>query len=360
MIVLSAVAAVVAVACVGGATIFVSTSDPTSEESDMPVTTATVESGDLSKVVSASGTLTYRARSDGTPYVAINQASGTYTALPATGDAVACGDTLYRVDNNPVLLLCGETPLYRDLTVGTAGADVAQLNRNLHTLGYDTAAGVEIDSSDDEFSWSTSSALANLQQDRGQDQTGALARADAVVLPSAIRVASVPAELGVGAQAGTPVVEATSEALVVQVRLDAAQRTDVLKDSPALITLPGNTSTTGQVTEMSTVVTTPDGQNGAQDVKFLVTITLDNPDEAAGFDQAPVRTQITSAGVEDVLSVPVVALVGSTGGGYAVDVVGEDGRRKLVPVTLGLFDQTSGRVQVEGDLNPGDEVVVPS
>jgi hypothetical protein len=40
--------------------------------------------------------------------------------------------------------------------------------------------------------------------------------------------------------------------------------------------------------------------------------------------------------------------------------VGGDGQRSLVPVTLGLFDQASGRVQVEGDLDPGDAVVVPS
>nr|WP_300143141.1 peptidoglycan-binding protein [Propionicimonas sp.] len=358
--VLAVAATVVAIASVGGAAVFVGRSDATTAEPATPVTTATVERGDLSQVVSASGTLTYRARSDGTPYVAINQASGTYTALPATGGAATCGDTLYRVDDEPVLLLCGKIPQYRDLAIGAAGADVAQLNRNLHTLGYDQTAGVEIDPAGDVFSWKTRKALAKLQHDRGQDETGELARADVVVLPSAIRVAGVPAQLGTSAQPGKPVVEATSDTLVVQVSLAPSQRTDVLKDSPVLITLPGSTSTTGQVSRLGRVATTPDGQGGAQDVKILVTVTLDHPDEAAGLDQAPVRTQITTAGVKDVLSVPVVALVGNTGGGYAVDVVGEDGHRSLVPVTLGLFDQASGRVQVEGELNPGDAVVVPS
>jgi peptidoglycan hydrolase-like protein with peptidoglycan-binding domain len=358
--VVAAVATLVAVACVGGAVIVLGRPDGSTAELAAPVATATVERGDLAQVVSASGTLTYRARPDGAPYVAINQAGGVYTALPAAGDAVKCGDALYRVDDRPVLLLCGDIPQYRDLATGATGADVAQLNRNLHTLGYDQAAGVQIDPADDVFSRKTRKALAKLQRDLGQDETGELARADAVVLPSAIRVAAVPAQPGATAQPGTPVVEATSDTLVVQVSLDPSQRTDVPRDSPVLITLPGSVSTNGQVSEIGQVATTPDGQGGAQEVKILVTVTLDNPDEAAGLDHAPVRTQITTAGAQDVLSVPVVALVGHAGGGYAVDVVSEDGRRSLVPVTLGLFDQASGRVQVDGDLNPGDAVVVPS
>jgi multidrug efflux pump subunit AcrA (membrane-fusion protein) len=66
------------------------------------------------------------------------------------------------------------------------------------------------------------------------------------------------------------------------------------------------------------------------------------------------------AGVEDALSVPVTALVGKAGGGYAVEVVRSDGRRDFVAVKLGLFDSGGGRVQVDGDLREGDQVVVPS
>jgi hypothetical protein len=36
------------------------------------------------------------------------------------------------------------------------------------------------------------------------------------------------------------------------------------------------------------------------------------------------------------------------------------GPRELVAVELGLFDTANGRVQVEGDLDEGDQVVVPS
>ena len=59
---------------------------------------------------------------------------------------------------------------------------------------------------------------------------------------------------------------------------------------------------------------------------------------------------ITTKGVESALSVPVTALVGKSGGGFAVEVVRDGGRRELVAVELGLFDTTGGRVEVEGEL----------
>ena len=55
-----------------------------------------------------------------------------YTQLPEAGDKVRCGRVLYRVDDRPVLLLCGTVPAYRALRVGSKGPDVRQLNRNLH------------------------------------------------------------------------------------------------------------------------------------------------------------------------------------------------------------------------------------
>ena len=90
-------------------------------------------------MVSQDGTLTYRARPDGSPFSVINQARGTYTELPEVGDKVGCGGVLYRVDDRPVLLLCGTVPAYRALHVGDAGRDVRQLNRNLHVRGAGAA-----------------------------------------------------------------------------------------------------------------------------------------------------------------------------------------------------------------------------
>ena len=98
----------------------------------------------------------------------------------------------------------------------------------------------------------------------------------------------------------------------------------------------------------------------AGDATIPAYISLDDPEKARGLDSAPVQVEITTKGVESALSVPVTALVGKSGGGFAVEVVRAGGRRELVAVKLGLFDTAGGRVQVEGDLAEGDQVVVPS
>ena len=69
---------------------------------------------------------------------------------------------------------------------------------------------------------------------------------------------------------------------------------------------------------------------------------------------------ITTGSVTNALVVPVDALLAQTDGGYAVEVVGTDGIHRLVPVTLGLFDDADGLVQVTGtSLAAGQQVVVP-
>src|SRR5262249_14198763 len=154
--------------------------EATPSAQDTRANTAAVREGKLSAAVSQDGTLTYRARPDGSPFSAINHARGTYTELPEVGDEVGCGDVLYRVDGKPVLLLCGALPAYRTLHVGDAGQDVRQLNRTLHVRG----AG-------DAFTTKTETALEALQRRTGAHVTGGLALGDAVSLPEAVRIAKV-------------------------------------------------------------------------------------------------------------------------------------------------------------------------
>ena len=301
-------------------------------------------------MVSQDGTLTYRARSDGSPYPVINQARGVFTSLPDSGDKVDCGGVLYRVDDKPVLLLCGTVPAYRALHVGDAGQDVRQLNRNLHVRG---AGGA--------FTTKTEKALKALQRRKGAHVDGSLALGDAVFLPESVRIAKVTGQVGGSARPGAPVLSATSDTLHVQVALDPSQQGEVKKGDRAQITLPGNTPVTGRVAGFGRVAKAPADQDSkAADATIPTFIRLDDPAKARGLDKAPVQVQITTKGVERALSVPVTALVGKSGGGFAVEVVRAGDRPELVAVKLGLFDTGGGRVQVEGDLRPGDPVVVPS
>ena len=57
----------------------------------------------------------------------------------------------------------------------------------------------------------------------------------------------------------------------------------------------------------------------------------------------------------------MTALLARSSGGYAVEVVGAGGAHRLVAVSLGLFDDADGLVQVTGShLTAGQQVVVPA
>jgi hypothetical protein len=74
-----------------------------------------------------------------------------------------------------------------------------------------------------------------------------------------------------------------------------------------------------------------------------------------------VRVGITTDRVRGALTVPVTALLAQSGGGYAVELAGAGESNHLVPVSLGLFDDADGLVQVTGSgLAAGQKVVVPS
>lgn len=323
---------------------------------------AAVRQGQLSSQVSQSGTLSHSAWADGTPYTVINQASGIYTRLPSSGDQIDCGKTLAQVGGNPVVLLCGTTPAYRTISEGDSGKDVRELNNNLVQLGY--ADRADLDPTSDDFTWATTNALEKLQDKLGVDETGTLTLGAAVFLPGPLRITQTMAGLGTKARPDQQVAQATSNARQVTVQLDASQQTQVKVGDSAQITLPDNRTTAGVVSRIGTVATSASGGSGSgsssSGATLPIYISLKSPGDAGSLDQAPVQVQITTAGVQNATIVPVTALVGEAGGGFAVEKVDAKGVHHMVPVTLGLFDDANGLVQVTGNLSAGDQVVVPS
>jgi Putative peptidoglycan binding domain/HlyD family secretion protein len=324
---------------------------------------ASVERGRLASRVSDTGTLGYAARPDGTPYSVVNQASGVFTRLPSAGDEVGCGEPLYRVDNDPVPLLCGGTPLYRPLGEGASGPDVRELNRNLVDLGYAKRSDLH---SQSEFGSTTAAALAELQDGLGLDESGSLTPGDAVFLPGPLRITRVSATLGTKSQPGSAVAQATSTRRRVEIAVDPSQAGTLAVGDRARVVLPDNSVTAGKVTRIGTVAGGAAGSASGQEPEpagstIPVYVKLDRDDEVGAIDEAPVRVEITTDRLEDALSVPVTALLARAGGGYAVETVGEEGQRELVSVELGAFDNANGLVQVSGSgLAAGDQVVVPA
>lgn len=294
-------------------------------------------------------------------YSVVNQAQGTVTSLPPAGRVVTQGQVLYEVSGQPVVLLYGSTPAYRSLSEGTwasdvTGPDVEELNADLVALGYATSA--ELSRASDEFGYWTTVGVERLQAALGVTQNGTLALGQAVFLPTAARVTSVSALLGATAQAGQPVISATSTARQISIPLDADQQSEVAVGDHVAITLPNNQITPGVITSVGTVATAP-GASSSPIITVLVKPT--DPAATGSWDQAPVGVSITTGAVRNVLVVPVDALLALSGGGYAVEVAGSDGIRQLVPVSLGIFDDANGLVQVSGPgLSAGRRVVVPA
>jgi hypothetical protein len=180
--------------------------------------------------------------------------------------------------------------------------------------------------------------------------------------PRAVRVTSVTPTEGSPVQSG-PVLGITSTRRVVTIALDASQQTSIKVGDRVLITLPDNSTTPGHVSYVGTVATVPsdNGGDGSSSPTIEVDVTAERPAATGRLDQAPVDVSITTASVSDVLAVPVNALVALANGGYAVEVVAASGARRLIAVSIGLFDDAEGMVQVSGSaLSAGQRVVVPA
>jgi hypothetical protein len=263
------------------AIVFVATSGGASSDSnrDAPAggrgSLATVAQGDLTSQVFQNGTLGYEAQPDGSPYTVVNQASGLYTTLPNTGDVAKCGTVIYRVDDEPVFLLCGDIAAYRSLYEGMSGPDVRILNRNLVDLGYATSE--EIDPESRYFGYATTAALKQLQGDLGREETGSLELGEAVVLPGPLRLTEVTISAGTPAEPASPLGTGTSIRRQVEVDLEAAQGSTVEVGDHAEVTLPDNSTTPGVVSRIGTVSASaeaPEGETGAESDSADATIPI--------------------------------------------------------------------------------------
>jgi hypothetical protein len=284
--------------------------------------------------------------------------SSTYTELPAVGQIVRRGQTLYELSGQRVVALYGPVAPYRAFMAGMSpGRDVAELNANLRALGY--GGGL----TGDAFTAATGSAIDAFQRARGLTESGTLLLGSVVFEPGPVRVTSVTPTVGATVQAG-PVLTVTSLARQVTIDLDAGEQTDVKVGDRVSITLPDNSTTPGRVSYVGTVATTPSsgdqGGGGSSTPTIEVDVTPTDPTATGHLDQAPVNVSITEASVRNVLVVPVDSLLALASGGYAVEEV-SGGVHHLVGVNLGLFDDADGYVQVTGaGLAPGQRIVVPA
>ena len=120
--------------------------------------------------------------------------AGTFTWLPAVGDVIGRGGTLFRINNLPVVLMYGTVPAYRTLEKGVSnGPDVAELNRNLKALGFDPYDEI---SELDHFSAATARPSSAGRRPRDSPQTGKVELGRVIFAPAAQRVTKLDVSLG--------------------------------------------------------------------------------------------------------------------------------------------------------------------
>ena len=346
-----AASAVAAVAAAGLA--FTTGGSPAAEaatENGVPATTS-VKRRDLVLRDDVDGTLGYAdARTLAT------STSGTVTRLAPEGRVVTRGRALYEVDAKGVRLLYGTMPLWRRLAVGSDdGRDVEQLERNLVELGHDP----DRMTIDEEFDSDTAAAVRSWQDALGLAETGAIELGDVVFLPGPRRVGQHETSVGAQLQPGTPVLQVTGTAPVVEIDLDARDRELARVGAGVRVELPSGRTVAGSVKAVGLVAetaTTAQGEVG--DPTVAVTVQLADPGRRDGLDGAPVTVSLERERAKGVLAVPVEALLALRGEGQAVELVAADGTRSLVAVETGTF--ADGYVEVEGRaLRTGARMVVP-
>jgi peptidoglycan hydrolase-like protein with peptidoglycan-binding domain len=325
-----AVLAVVAVAAVG-----LRGREPAATgAADRASSTATVLRRDLATYVSADGEVSYGAS---TP---VTCKAGTITWLPAAGTVVARGQQIARVDDEPIVLLYGALPAYRELKKSTTGNDVLQFERNLAALGY---GGFTVD---DTYSALTVAAVKRWQHDLGVPETGTVAADAVVVVAHAVRVTRRLVRPGAASPADVLTVGGTTRVVTASFPENEAGWAD--RGAKVTLLLPDGGTVDGEVSSANLGVT---------DSAPTVRVTVRVADGKRLTDAGKVVVRHVAQRHRHVLAVPVGALLALAEGGYGVEAV-EHGRARVVAVRTGMF--ADGLVEVTGSgLRAGTVVRVP-
>ena len=344
------VVAVAAIGAVAVAAFGVGGAEPGTEEPrTIHVSTSTVTRRTLTDTTIVDGKLGY-----GVETPVASRATGTVTWLPAVGTVVSRGETLFRVDDQPIVLLYGPLPMYRNLATGVKGDDVKQFKQNLKALGY---AGL---GSDDAFTDATAAAVKRWQKALKRQETGSVAAADVIYAAGPLRAARQSARLGAAAAADVLMVTTTRRIVTVDVPTDA-QRVAQLHNAVTVI-LPDGRQLKGEV--ISVGPTGNHGGDGGGDgagtdatsnagtgpplAGQAVRAEVEVADQAAlgTLDSGSVQVRYVAETHTDVLTVPVQALLALADGGFGLEIH-EGASRRVVAVRVGLF--AGGQVEVSGD-----------
>src|SRR5207245_4574007 len=135
-----------------------------------------------------------------------NRINGTVTGVATDGATVSRGRTLYSVNGQPVVLMYGALPAWRDIGGPkiTDGADVQQLESNLAALGYSPGTV------DNTYTSATSSAIAAWQTAVALTSDGVAHLGQIVFATGAVRTDQIQKTVGSPVRDGEQVMSTLS------------------------------------------------------------------------------------------------------------------------------------------------------
>lgn len=306
----------------------------------------------------------------GTPLLELNAATAIETVHAdhggdldlsvAEGDTIVAGDIVYVVDDLPITAVVAPDGIDRDLRNGVDdGDDVLAVESMLVELGYDASGDLVVDT---EFDDATDTAVREWQEDL--QNTYEDVRVDGRIGPDDLFVVEEGETVGVVTEHDTAVLASGTELWSTTTATTARQiETEIAvsdQDRLALGTVvdvefPDGTIVAGTVSDVATT-TTVDPTN--PDAEATIAVTLDVaeiPASAVDLVEVDVVVKLVDELADDVVIVPVGALVARGDGVFAVEALTTTGTT-FITVEPGMFDD--GFVEVDG-LQAGVQVVVP-
>ncbi|MBP2326570.1 hypothetical protein JOF56_006955 [Kibdelosporangium banguiense] len=343
-------AALIAVVIASAVALIVHNRPPEPTPAGAPqVKVATVRKADLANTKSMQAMIGF-----GTPRQIKGTGTGVVTRLPAVGDVAQAGKPLYWVNDQPVPVFFGPTPLFRKLEApGAKGSDVAMMMDNLARLGYQVGRRPK-DDTKAELTPTVIEAIKKWQRKAGLEDTGTVDVGQILVLDTQVRVASVQAQPG--AAATEQLFTVTPNSRVVTMSVPMTEAGGLKAGTSVSLVRPDSRQVPAKIQSATPAVPNPEAQGGAgAEQKLDVVMVADDPADVADLAPAPIQLNITTESRSGVLTVPVEALVALREGGYAVQLRGGE----LRAVKTGLYSQD--KVEVSGSgITEGLEVVTAS
>ena len=276
----------------------------------------------------------------------------------AEADQSALGDLV-----GSKVLMYGTAPVYRTMTQAMRGDDVSQLQQNLLDLGHAESPDFTVDGVFDE---ATAESVRSWQSATGRTPDGSVGPHDIVFVPGPVQISAWGAgiEIGQDVVTGSTLASLTVIEAPVDGEMSTTQRvvaTLPLSDRNLLsegvsvnVELPDGEDLAGTVIDINPAPMR-DEQTGESSVEATIKLLEPASDVWIG---ATVQVEVTETLIRDALVVPATALLALVEGGYAVEVVGDDGSVRLVGVEPGLF--VDGDVEISGAaVDIGMRVVIP-